>query len=157
MPWTHTFPDVAQLSKSHGLPDLSTKFNLLLWLCVQLFESTEEFLLIKTGKGPMQICFHQRRCHSCSEEQELHPACTIHLTTLEQNKIRKPVIIGSVSSHNIFPCHQCQLLPPPRETSHPCIPSLTASIPPHSQRCCRQMSFPGGCFCYHQLTYPTPR
>lgn len=113
---------------------------------VWLFESTETFVLIKTVEGPMQFCFLQSSCQSCSEEeQELHPSHPIHLTTaLGHNKIRNSVVRGSGSSHNIFPDISTKSFPHSvRQITH--VPCSSVPCKFKLQRCCRQMSSPGGC------------
>lgn len=107
--WTHISPDVAQLSKSHTdyliCPQNLLSFQGCVFSCLKV---QKKIVLIKTEKGPTQFCFHQRGCQNCSEEeQDLHPTHPVHLTISSgQNKIRKLVVIGFVSSHNIFSSHQ---------------------------------------------------
>lgn len=117
-------------------------------------QNYREICLERNRKGANTVLFPSERLSNRSqEEQELHPTPPVHpMTASGQNKVRKPVVTGSVSSHSVFPCHQCQLLPPLSRTNYP-----SSCSPLNVQKCCRKISFSVGWFSHYQLTYPTPR
>lgn len=126
---------------------MSLKFTVLPRLCVWLFESTETFVLIKTGEGPMRFCFHQssyeavqRRSRSCIQ---LIPFIwwqhwgTIKSELWWSEGLAAPTTSSPDVSTKSFP-HLVR-----QRTHTPCSPVARKF---KLQRCCRQMSSPGGWF-----------